>query len=162
MRGLCGTLTWSQHDDFTTPEGDVENSVSSFAQKFTSGHCSVPSGAPPDPCSTYTQTRHYAESVCSVIHSSVFQVMPRGNSFSNACSLCLCVSLSFIHSCMWLPDPAAVSRRGGEGAVFPPLSVGGLWLRSPESLSLHGPHCVRPTVRSGGRRCPMAQPHLLL
>lgn len=75
MRGLCGTLTWNQYDDFTTPEGDVENSVSSFAGKFITEHCTVPSGAPPDPCATYTQRRHYAESVCSVIHSPVFQVV---------------------------------------------------------------------------------------
>uniref|UniRef100_A0A8D3EE01 SCO-spondin n=1 Tax=Scophthalmus maximus TaxID=52904 RepID=A0A8D3EE01_SCOMX len=73
VRGLCGTLTWSQHDDFTTPEGDVENSVSSFAGKFTSERCTLPEGAPPDPCTTYTQRRSYAETVCSIIHSPVFQ-----------------------------------------------------------------------------------------
>nr|XP_043901345.1 SCO-spondin [Solea senegalensis] len=73
VRGLCGTLTWNQHDDFTTPEGDVENSVSSFAGKFISEPCTVPGGAPPDPCTTYTQRRDYAETVCSIIHSSVFQ-----------------------------------------------------------------------------------------
>ncbi|XP_071400243.1 SCO-spondin-like, partial [Centroberyx affinis] len=73
VRGLCGTLTWNQHDDFTTPEGDVENSVSSFAAKFTTERCLLPHGAPPDPCTTYTQRRHYADSVCSVIHSSIFQ-----------------------------------------------------------------------------------------
>ncbi|KAI4806605.1 hypothetical protein KUCAC02_017423, partial [Chaenocephalus aceratus] len=74
VRGLCGTLTWNQHDDFTTPEGDVENSVSLFASKFTTEHCALPKGAPPDPCTTYTQRRQYAETVCSVIHSPVFQV----------------------------------------------------------------------------------------
>uniref|UniRef100_A0A3Q3NA32 SCO-spondin n=1 Tax=Mastacembelus armatus TaxID=205130 RepID=A0A3Q3NA32_9TELE len=74
VRGLCGTLTWSQNDDFTTPDGDVENSVSSFAGKFTTEHCTALSGAPPDPCTTYAQRRHYAETVCSVIHSPVFQV----------------------------------------------------------------------------------------
>uniref|UniRef100_A0A3B4TCW3 SCO-spondin n=1 Tax=Seriola dumerili TaxID=41447 RepID=A0A3B4TCW3_SERDU len=74
VRGLCGTLTWNQHDDFTTPEGDVENSVSSFAGKFTSEHCTLPGGAPSDPCTTYTQRRYYAETVCSVIHSAVFKV----------------------------------------------------------------------------------------
>ncbi|KAJ8278768.1 hypothetical protein COCON_G00058340 [Conger conger] len=74
VRGLCGTLTWNQHDDFTTPEGDVESSVSSFASKFTtSSDCLAPHGAPPDPCGTYTQRRQYAETVCSIIHSSVFQ-----------------------------------------------------------------------------------------
>uniref|UniRef100_UPI0009B47557 SCO-spondin n=2 Tax=Monopterus albus TaxID=43700 RepID=UPI0009B47557 len=74
VRGLCGTLTWNQQDDFTTPEGDVENSVSSFAGKFTTEHCTSPVADPPDPCVTYTQRRHYAETVCSVIHSPVFQV----------------------------------------------------------------------------------------
>uniref|UniRef100_A0A8K9UVC9 SCO-spondin n=1 Tax=Oncorhynchus mykiss TaxID=8022 RepID=A0A8K9UVC9_ONCMY len=74
IRGLCGTLTWNQHDDFTTPEGDVENTVSSFAAKFTTGDCLPPQDAPPDPCGSYSQRRQYAESVCSVIHSPVFQV----------------------------------------------------------------------------------------
>ncbi|KAG1934320.1 SCO-spondin [Pimephales promelas] len=73
VRGLCGTLTWSQHDDFTTPEGDVENSVSSFAAKFRTGSCPLPLAMTSDPCGMYTQRRQYAESVCSVIHSSVFQ-----------------------------------------------------------------------------------------
>ncbi|XP_077410354.1 SCO-spondin [Vanacampus margaritifer] len=73
VRGLCGTLTWNQHDDFMTPEGDVESSVSSFAGKFSTGHCTLPGGAPPDPCTTYTQQRHYADTLCAIIHSSVFQ-----------------------------------------------------------------------------------------
>uniref|UniRef100_A0A8C9YIB5 SCO-spondin n=1 Tax=Sander lucioperca TaxID=283035 RepID=A0A8C9YIB5_SANLU len=74
VRGLCGTLNWNQHDDFTTPEGDVENSVSLFTSKFTTEHCTLPYGAPPDPCTTYTQRKQYAETVCSVIHSPVFQM----------------------------------------------------------------------------------------
>ncbi|XP_061570036.1 SCO-spondin [Cololabis saira] len=74
VRGLCGTLTWSQHDDFTTPEGDVENSVTSFVEKFTTERCSLPRGLQPDPCSTYTQRRSYAETLCAIIHSPVFQV----------------------------------------------------------------------------------------
>uniref|UniRef100_A0AAR2LHG3 SCO-spondin n=1 Tax=Pygocentrus nattereri TaxID=42514 RepID=A0AAR2LHG3_PYGNA len=73
VRGLCGTLTWNQHDDFTTPEGDVENSVSTFAAKFTSVSCHLPSAVTTDPCSTYTQRKQYAETVCAVIHSAVFQ-----------------------------------------------------------------------------------------
>lgn len=74
MRGLCGTLTWTQRDDFTTPEGDVENSVSSFAGKFTTEQCSMPGGPLPDACTTFTQRREYAETMCSVIHTAVFQV----------------------------------------------------------------------------------------
>lgn len=103
VRGLCGTLTWNQHDDFTTPEGDVENSVSLFAGKFTTEHCALPRGAPPDPCATYTQRRQYAETVCSVIHSTIFQVVccmwsVKTPDFSaRQSSLPISLSLSFIH-----------------------------------------------------------------
>lgn len=83
VRGLCGTFTWSQHDDFTTPEGDVENNILSFAEKFTSEPCTLPGGAPPDPCSTYTQRRVYAETVCGIIHSPVFQVSVFKESFGS-------------------------------------------------------------------------------
>ncbi|CAL8292204.1 unnamed protein product [Lota lota] len=75
VRGLCGTLTWNQHDDFTTPEGDVETGVSAFAAKFTAERCTLPAGGPAaqDPCTTYTQRRHHADTMCSIIHSPVFQ-----------------------------------------------------------------------------------------
>uniref|UniRef100_A0AAY5K320 SCO-spondin n=1 Tax=Esox lucius TaxID=8010 RepID=A0AAY5K320_ESOLU len=61
VRGLCGTMNWNQYDDFTTPEGDVENTVSSFAAKFTTRDCPPPLEAQPDPCGTYTQRRQYAQ-----------------------------------------------------------------------------------------------------
>ncbi|GAA6107134.1 SCO-spondin isoform X2 [Tachysurus ichikawai] len=94
VRGLCGTLTWTQQDDFTTPEGDIENSVASFATKFILGSCDLPSGVTSDPCNTYTQHREYAESVCDVINGPVFQscheVVERGpymrQCLSEACS----------------------------------------------------------------------------
>ncbi|XP_027005082.2 SCO-spondin isoform X2 [Tachysurus fulvidraco] len=94
VRGLCGTLTWTQQDDFTTPEGDIENSVASFATKFILGSCNLPSGVTSDPCNTYTQHREYAESVCDVINGPVFQscheVVERGpymrQCLSEACS----------------------------------------------------------------------------
>ncbi|KPP59383.1 SCO-spondin-like, partial [Scleropages formosus] len=73
VRGLCGTLTWSQSDDFTTPEGDIENSVFSFASKFALGGCQPAPTVGLDPCATYTQRRRFAEGVCAVIHSTVFQ-----------------------------------------------------------------------------------------
>uniref|UniRef100_A0A3P8RX36 SCO-spondin n=1 Tax=Amphiprion percula TaxID=161767 RepID=A0A3P8RX36_AMPPE len=102
VRGLCGTLTWNQHDDFTTPEGDVENSVSSFARKFTTERCTLPGGAPPEPCSTYTQRRHYAETVCTIIHSPVFQgchdVVEREPYFRLCLSeVCGCASQTICH-----------------------------------------------------------------
>lgn len=126
VRGLCGTLTWNQHDDFTTPEGDVENSVSSFAGKFTTGHCTLPRGAPPDPCSTYTQRRQYAETVCSVIHSPVFQVQ-----FAwSVLHLCLCPPLFYSHvrppprfrrcvTTWWRGSPISASVCRRSAAAFP-------------------------------------------
>lgn len=101
VRGLCGTLTWNQHDDFTTPAGDVESSVSSFAGKFATEYCALPSGAPPEPCTTYTQRRQYAETVCSVIHGPIFQVLCMGCVQSPAPSggsSFLSVLLSFSHT----------------------------------------------------------------
>lgn len=165
VRGLCGTLTWNQHDDFTTPEGDVENSVSSFAGKFTTEHCTVPRGAAPDPCTTYTQRRHYADTVCSIIHSHVFRVCIWHvvSVLLMLCDVCLTPCLSLIHTCsLSHSDLLGMSRRGGEGTLFPPLSVGGLRLCSTEGVSLHHPHCLRPTLCPGGCSGPLAQPHLLL
>lgn len=75
VRGLCGTMTWSHHDDFTTPDGDIENNVASFARKFTTGNCFLPGGTAADACTTFTQKRDYAEAVCSVIHTAAFQVV---------------------------------------------------------------------------------------
>ena len=160
MRGLCGTLTWNQHDDFTTPEGDVENSVSLFVSKFTTEHCAIPKGAPPDPCTTYTQRRPYAETVCSVIHSPVFQVV-WVECFKSPTISGMSLSSVFIHTCVSFSDFVVVSRRGGAGALFPSLSVGGLWLRSTEGLSLHHPHCLHTTLRPGGRHRPVAKSHFL-
>ncbi|KAM8967216.1 LOW QUALITY PROTEIN: SCO-spondin-like [Pelodytes ibericus] len=74
VRGLCGTFNWNQHDDLTTPEGDIESSGSAFASKFTvSAHCPDVELAPFDPCGTYMQRRDSAEEACAVIPSSVFQ-----------------------------------------------------------------------------------------
>lgn len=105
VRGLCGTLTWNQHDDFTTPEGDVENSVSSFVGKFTSEHCSPPGGPPPDSCTTYTQRRYYAETVCSIIHSPVFQVVYMECDKSQAVSG---VSSDLFPSLLFTPAPPSI------------------------------------------------------
>lgn len=148
VRGLCGTLTWTQRDDFTTPEGDVENSVSSFAGKFTTEQCSMPGGPLPDACTTFTQRRQYAETVCSVIHSAVFQVCSVSLSFS--------VTVPFFSHAPPLSGSLGVSRRGGEGTLLSSLSVRGLWLCSSEGVSLHHHHCLCPTLCSGRRRCTLA------
>ncbi|XP_068790174.1 SCO-spondin-like [Struthio camelus] len=74
VRGLCGTYNWNQQDEFATPAGDVEASVSAFANKYrASGDCPVLSPFPFDPCTTYAQRRELAEAACAVLHGSAFQ-----------------------------------------------------------------------------------------
>lgn len=154
VRGLCGTLTWNQHDDFTTAEGDVENSVSSFAGKFTRGHCSLPQGAPPDPCATYTQRKQYAETLCSVIHSPVFQVHRMDSSSPRwtfpffrllPCRLCRRVMM------WWRGNPtsasvsqrfAAATPRGRVTAMFLPPSPATVLKRAPLSAGATRPSAV--------------------
>lgn len=70
-------------------------------------------------------------------------------------------TLSFIHTCTSLPNLAGVPWCGREGALFPSVSVGGLWLRSRKGLSLPHPHCLRSTLCSRGCYSPVAQPNLL-
>lgn len=189
VRGLCGTLTWNQHDDFTTPEGDVENSVPSFARKFTTEHCALPRGAPLDPCTTYTQRRHYAETVCAVIHSHIFQVGVEGgahfiptclpiNKWMNNQTITVLYerpSRQLIHTVQALIHTSVLtsssppsllsllemSRCGGQGAICTSMSFWSLWMCSTEGLPLHRPHSICSTLCTGGRDCPLAQPHLL-
>lgn len=71
------------------------------------------------------------------------------------------VAFAFIHTCTSISDSTVVSRRGGEGAIFPSLSVRGLQLCAAGILSLHRPHCLCPTLCSGRCCGPVAQPHLL-
>lgn len=146
MRGLCGTLTWNQHDDFITPEGDVENSVSSFAGKFMRGQCSLPQGTPPDPCTTYTQRKQYAETLCSVIHSPVFKVH-RIESWNPFWTFSFTLTFKPGHFCrrvmMWLrgnPTSASVSQRfalatprGRVTAMFSPPSPATALRKAPRS-----------------------------
>ncbi|PIO27466.1 hypothetical protein AB205_0138360, partial [Aquarana catesbeiana] len=74
VRGLCGTYNWNHNDDFTTPEGDIETSAAAFANKFkVSAECPDVGSVRFDPCGTYTQRREFAEDMCAVISSSVFQ-----------------------------------------------------------------------------------------
>ncbi|KAG2458502.1 SSPO protein, partial [Polypterus senegalus] len=75
VRGLCGTFNWNQNDDFTTPEGDVENSISAFTNRFKiDPDCPALSSFNFDPCGIFAQRRQFAEEVCAVIRSPAFEV----------------------------------------------------------------------------------------
>ncbi|CAM2104988.1 unnamed protein product [Caretta caretta] len=74
VRGLCGTYTWNQQDEFTTPAGDVEPSVAAFANKFrASSECPALGSFAFDPCSTFAQRREFAEAACGTLHGPAFQ-----------------------------------------------------------------------------------------
>jgi hypothetical protein len=76
LQGLCGTFNQNQNDDFLTPEGDVEQDVAAFANKWktnevcedvlekeTSGH----------PCDINAHNRATAEKHCSKLKGSLFE-----------------------------------------------------------------------------------------
>lgn len=161
VRGLCGTLTWNQHDDFITPEGDVENSVSSFAGKFTRGQCSLPRGAPPDPCSTYTQRKQYAETLCSVIHSPIFQVhrMDSQPFFVTVSYSYLILGRFCRRVMMWLrgnPTTASAfqscvlaTQRGLVTAMFSPLWLTTVLRKAPWSTGATRPSAVSCLIVAG-------------
>lgn len=78
VQGLCGTFTWKQQDDFLTPAGDIETSVTAFASKFQvsgDGRCPLMDNTPLSSCSTYSQRLPFAEAACAILHGPTFQVL---------------------------------------------------------------------------------------
>lgn len=78
VQGLCGTFTWKQQDDFLTPAGDIETSVTAFASKFQvsgDGRCPLVDHTPLSSCSTYPQRLTFAEAACAILHGHAFQVL---------------------------------------------------------------------------------------
>ncbi|XP_042105252.1 SCO-spondin-like, partial [Ovis aries] len=76
VQGLCGTFTRNQQDDFLTPAGDVETSITAFASKFQvagKGTCSLEASTPLSPCSTHTERQVFAEVACAILHGPTFQ-----------------------------------------------------------------------------------------
>ncbi|KAF5285691.1 hypothetical protein FQR65_LT13076 [Abscondita terminalis] len=72
--GLCGTFNSNQNDDFKTPEGDIEQSVIPFANKWkTSEKCSdIPDKIKSHPCTINIQNKAAAEQHCKIIKSQMF------------------------------------------------------------------------------------------
>ncbi|XP_043259225.1 hemocytin isoform X1 [Colletes gigas] len=73
-RGLCGTFSENQKDDFITPEGDIENTAVCFANKWKSDeHCAnVPEKELDHPCDLDPQKRATAKQYCSYLFSELF------------------------------------------------------------------------------------------
>ena len=73
-KGLCGTFNSNLQDDLLTPEGDIENSIEPFADKWrTDENCESMTGKNvPSPCQVNAMNRDKAEQLCSKIKSNVF------------------------------------------------------------------------------------------
>ncbi|KAK2585761.1 hypothetical protein KPH14_010370 [Odynerus spinipes] len=73
-RGLCGTFSNNQKDDFITPDGDIEQSVTLFANKWkTSEQClGVHDKEPKHPCDLNPQKYASAEQYCSKLYTEIF------------------------------------------------------------------------------------------
>lgn len=74
-KGLCGTFNSNLQDDFLTPEGDVESSTNSFADKWrTKETCEYVSDAAnvPHPCQLNIENKEKALNVCAKLKSKIF------------------------------------------------------------------------------------------
>lgn len=73
-KGLCGTFSENQKDDFITPDGDIEPAAIAFANKWkTNEYCiDEPENEPKHPCELNPERRATAEEHCSKIHSDIF------------------------------------------------------------------------------------------
>ena len=73
-KGLCGTFSSNIQDDFLTPEGDIESSVASFANKWrTKETCQyVSDGFIPHPCHLNIENKEIAIQTCAKLKEEVF------------------------------------------------------------------------------------------
>ncbi|XP_058797462.1 hemocytin [Phymastichus coffea] len=72
-KGLCGTFSASQKDDFLTPDGDVEQAVVAFANKWkTDEHCADIKKDSDHPCDVNAHKRDAAEKYCGVLKTKIF------------------------------------------------------------------------------------------
>lgn len=75
-KGLCGTFDSNQQNDFLTPEGDIESSVGSFANKWrTKESCDYVNDDVniPHPCQANMENKQRALQVCAKLKSKVFE-----------------------------------------------------------------------------------------
>ncbi|KOX75564.1 Hemocytin [Melipona quadrifasciata] len=73
-RGLCGTFSENQKDDFITPEGDIESTAIAFANKWKCDEfCpDIPDKESDHPCDLDPQKRATAKQYCSYLYSDIF------------------------------------------------------------------------------------------
>ncbi|KAG7205161.1 hypothetical protein KM043_018256 [Ampulex compressa] len=113
-KGLCGTFTANQKDDFLTRDGDVEERTISFANKWkTTEDCAdIPEKEIKHPCDFNPHRRAAAEEYCSKLYSDIFSachwhVDPEP--FHRDCLFDMCACEVKVESCL-CPTLAAYAK----------------------------------------------------
>ncbi|XP_049862899.1 hemocytin [Schistocerca gregaria] len=139
-KGLCGTFNSNQKDDFLTPEGDTEQTIAAFANKWkTQGECAdEPEKTSSHPCDNNIQNKEAAIRLCSKLHGTVFAdchytVDPQP--FYEDCLYDVCSCQLDVNQCL-CPILAAYAK---------------------ECSRNHVPIDWRHSVRECGVRCPLGQ-----
>ncbi|XP_011303247.1 hemocytin [Fopius arisanus] len=136
-KGLCGTFTGNQRNDFLTPFGDVEQSVVDFANKWkVTEQCEdIPQKDFSHPCDANPERLATAEKHCSRIWSDLFaschwHVDP--DTFYKDCKYDMCACEDTITHCL-CPTLAAYAKECAANDVKI------LWRMEVEECQLHCP-----------------------
>lgn len=123
-QGLCGTFDSNQQNDFLTPEGDIESSVASFANKWrTKEMCDFVSDSVdiPHPCQSNMQNKAIATEVCGRLKSKIFEechwyVDPE--SYYEDCLYDMCACKGDTAACMCPIFAAYASECSQQGSII--------------------------------------------
>ncbi|KAK0088266.1 hypothetical protein PV326_004912 [Microctonus aethiopoides] len=137
-KGLCGTFTANQKDDFLTPMGDIEQSVIPFANKWkTSEQCNdIPVKQFKHTCELNPERYETSKNYCSKIWSDTFSnchwhVDPQ--SFYDDCMYDMCACETNIEYCL-CPTFAAYAKECAE------VDIKILWRLDIDICQLHCPN----------------------
>ncbi|XP_043601962.1 hemocytin isoform X2 [Bombus pyrosoma] len=136
-RGLCGTFSENQKDDFITPEGDIENTAIAFANKWKCDEF-CPNVADKEldhPCDLDPQKRATAKQYCSYLFSDIFagchwHVDP--DTFYRDCLFDMCSCKVELESCL-CPMLAAYAKDCAAAGIKL------LWHQNIEECKIHCP-----------------------
>lgn len=123
-KGLCGTFDSNQQNDFLTPEGDIEASVASFANKWrTKETCDYVNDDVniPHPCQSNMENKQQALEVCAKLKSKIFDqchwyVDPEP--YYEDCLYDMCACKGDIASCMCSIFAAYASECSQQGSII--------------------------------------------
>lgn len=123
-QGLCGTFNSNEQDDFFTPEGDIESSVSAFANKWrTKESCDYVNDNVniPHPCQANMENKKKALEVCAKLKGKIFEechwyVDPEP--YYEDCMYDMCACKDDIASCMCSIFAAYASECSQQGSII--------------------------------------------